>query len=265
MSPKNNWNIIARIFLAFILGTTSICAMAWGTVGHKTIAYIAQDSLTPTAKKHVLELLSQEGAKVLTDVAMWPDQHRKEYPALPGHMVRIPLSRNSYDVQRDCRSKKLCVVEGLKQQIDLLSNRELPPAEHLQALKLVAHLVGDIHQPLHASTNTGTVAVMNGKKLTMHGLWDTQSVMQFRLTSRKLARQLEKNLPEVQQGTPEVWANESHEIAVRYFKPLLDNKLKGEPIAVPDDYLQTIAPVVKLRLQQGGVRLGRILNTIFDQ
>jgi len=265
MDSNNKRNLIARVFLAFVLGATSICAMAWGTVGHKTIAYIAQDSLTPMAKMRLLELLSQEGVKSLTDVVMWPDQHRKEYPELPGHMVRIPLNRDSYDAKRDCRSKKLCVVEGLKQQIDLLSNKHLSAAERLQALKLVAHLVGDIHQPLHASTNTGTAAVMNGKKLTMHGLWDTQSVMQFRLTSRKLARQLKTNLPEVQQGTPEIWANEGHEIAMRYFKPLLDNKIKGEPIAVPDDYLQTIAPVVRLRLQQGGVRLGKILNAIFDQ
>lgn len=256
--------IKGSIALSFALA--SGFAVAWGSIGHKTIAYIAQDELTPQAKKQVMELLALENKKNMADVAMWADKYRKQYPELPDHMVRIPLDKNAYDAQRDCPpSQKLCVVQGVEQQLALLREKKLPPSKRLQALKMVVHFFGDIHQPLHTSAKTGVSAILNGQHLTMHHIWDTESVAQFGLEPRQLANQLETNLPNVAQETPEIWVNEGHEIARRYFKPLLDRMPKGRPIILPDDYLQTIAPVVQLRLQQAGIRLGRALNEIFDQ
>lgn len=238
---------------------------AWGVFGHRVVAYIAEDSLTLDAKNNISKLLALENTMTLARVAMWADKHRAEHPELPDHMVRIPLNKAIYNEGRDCPAEKqTCVVRGLKQQIQILKDHSFSDEERLQALKLVVHFLGDIHQPLHASEKTGTPAVLNGQNLTMHGIWDTQSVGQFGLNPKPLSKKLEEDFPNVLQGTPEDWVNEGHEIALKYFKPLLDKKEKGQPIILPDDYLQTIAPIIELRLQQAGVRLGRVLNEIFD-
>lgn len=248
-------------FFIFIPDTV----MAWGGLGHKVVAYIAQDSLTNRAKNQINELLALENHKNIVDISTWADKHREDFPEFPFHTVRIPLDASVYNTQRDCLSaSRLCVVIGLEQKINLLNDKKSSPQERLQALKLVVHFLGDIHQPLHASAKTGVPAVLYGQNLTMHAIWDSQSVDQFGMTPRPLSKQLEINLPNVVQGTPEDWANEGHQIALGYFKPLLDNTPKGQPIKLQDDYLRSIAPVVRLRLQEAGVRLGRILNSIFD-
>jgi len=240
-------------------------ALAWGTIGHRTIAYIAQDALTPRAKTRIFELLSLEKARNLADISMWADQHRKEHPELPSHGVGIPVNQEKYSERRDCSpAKQLCVVKGLQQQIALLRDEKLPPPERLQALKMVIHFVGDIHQPLHAIQKTGAPAILNDEELTMHEIWDTQSVEQFGLSARPLSRQLESGSPVDTKGAPEDWANEGHALALRYFKPFLEQSAKGDPIMLPDDYLKTIAPVVRIRLRQAGMRLGNLLNSIFD-
>ncbi|MDR2297355.1 MAG: S1/P1 nuclease [Comamonas sp.] len=253
------------LFLALML-TLLKGALAWGTIGHQVIANIAQDNLQPRAKIHVMELLSLENRKNLAEISIWADQHREEYPNMPDHMVRIPLDQIKYNEDRDCSvlMRKICVVKGIEQQVNLLRNENLVPLERLLALKMVVHLIGDIHQPLHASAKTGVPAILNNENYTMHGIWDTQSVTQFGLSASALSKKLEGNLPVVNQGKPEDWANESHAIALRHLKPFIDQTPKNTAIILPDNYLEIIAPEVELRLQQAGVRLGRILNNIFD-
>lgn len=261
---KNALSSSLKYLIVGLLLTNINCSMAWGTNGHKAIAYIAQDALTVKSKENINKLLSQENAKSLADISMWADQHREEHPELPDHMVRIPLDALLYDERRDCPvSKQTCVVRGLEQQIQILKDRSVSEEDRLQALKMVVHLFGDIHQPLHASAKTGVPAVLYGQNLTMHAIWDSQSVGQFGMTPRPFSKQLETDLPNVVQGTPEDWVNEGHQIALQYFKPLLDKTPKGQPIVISDDYLQSIFPVVQLRLQQAGIRLGRVLNSIF--
>lgn len=256
-------NIPLKYLLAFLLITISNVSMAWGTIGHKTIAYIAQDNLTEKAKKNILDLLALENRKNLVEIALWADKNRR--PDLPYHTVRIPLSQKSYDEQRDCFTRKrICIVKGLQEQISILEEPLYPPSRRLEALKLVVHFLGDIHQPLHASNLTGTVAILSGERLTMHKLWDTKIVNRFGMNYRKLAKYLEIDMPDISQGTPIDWANESHEIAIQYFKPLLNENSSEKPIALSEDYMETIEPVVRLRLQKAGIRLGRLLNSIFD-
>lgn len=262
------YKLLIKLFLITPIIVGAEATMAWGSTGHRTIAYIAQDMLSAQAKKQVNELLVLEGAESLADISVWADKIRKERRDLPSHTVQIPLNEKDYDSQRDCeKRKKTCVVKGIEEQIDLLSERELAPEKRLEALKLVVHLIGDIHQPLHASSQTMIPAIYKGKPYKihgMHGIWDTESVMQFNMKPRQLATALEKEIPEIEQGTPEQWANESHALAIQYYKPLVDKNTRGQPIVVSDEYLRSIGPVVRLRLQQSGVRLGRLLNSIFS-
>ena len=50
------------------------CARAWGTVGQATVATIANNYLTSTAKTYVADILGQEVS--MASVASWADDYR---------------------------------------------------------------------------------------------------------------------------------------------------------------------------------------------
>ncbi|WP_053157569.1 S1/P1 nuclease [Pseudomonas sp. P1.8] len=249
-----------------LLSMHASSVLAWGIEGHKTVALIAESRLDPVAKAEIQQLLAQEGATSLGDIATWADQIRGTEPGLISHTVRMPFSATVYEPKRDCGHKRKCVVYGIERYEAILGQKDAPASDRLRALKFVVHYVGDIHQPLHAIKQTGGVKVQFGKReYTLHKVWDTISVRSLKMPPAELAAALLAASPNVSQGTPEQWAMESHEIARRYIYSdnlqLADSK---SMMRLPKTYLKDISPVVKTRLTDAGLRLGTLLNQVLD-
>src|SRR5665213_1497852 len=85
---------LSRIVLAVLLmASFNNRAAAWGPVGHETIAYIAEDNLTPKAKAAVFYLLDQ--GEDMASVSNWADKIRFEAKATaPWHFINLPLREN---------------------------------------------------------------------------------------------------------------------------------------------------------------------------
>jgi hypothetical protein len=240
--------------------------MGWGIEGHQTVALIAESRLDSVAQTEVRQLLALEGASSLADVASWADQIRGTEQGLISHAVRIPFDATGYDPERDCGRKGKCVVFGIEQFETILGQKDAPAADRLRALKFVVHYVGDIHQPLHSIKETGSVLVQLGKRdFSLHKVWDTISVRSLKMPPAELATYLLSDSPTVAQLTPEEWAMESHEIARTYIYggdiQRADSTLK---MTLPRRYLRDITPIVKVRLTDAGLRLGTLLNQVFD-
>lgn len=66
------------------------------------------------------------------------------------HYVNFPKDANTYDQQRDCKLRN-CIIEAIGLvYMQVLKSADAPGNEKRVALRFVAYLVGDIHQPLHA-------------------------------------------------------------------------------------------------------------------
>ena len=263
-------------------------ALAWGPVGHALVADIAQERLDPRAAAQVAYLLRQQkGLFRLDQIASWADNNRKEMPDTGAwHYVDIPLHDDGYVAARDCPNGD-CIVDKLSQQAKVLADTSATPAARLRALKWVVHLVGDIHQPLHAEDNHdkgGNLVQVQffGVGTNLHSVWDG------RVINRKLdlqvgpnytidptavrskALQLNASITPAEQakwaphGTfgqlPSevvVWADESHRLA---------QEVAYVDIAQPHGdawsqrYENRAWPVIETRLKQAGVRLADVLN-----
>jgi hypothetical protein len=68
----------------------------------------------------------------------------------PYHFVNFPKHDNAYDQQSDCKLRN-GVIEAITWYVQVLKSPDAPRNEKRTALRFVAHLVGDIHQPLHFS------------------------------------------------------------------------------------------------------------------
>lgn len=164
----------AALALLLVLGIP-LQAYAWGTEGHQVIAQLAQTQLTPKARKEVDRLLALEPGQTMASISTWADEHRNPSSAV-WHYVNFPRDNCTYDAQRDCPDGR-CVVHAIERQMEVLAS-SAPDEKRLTALKYLIHLVGDVHQPLHAGYrddkggNTYQLqAFMRGSNL--HALWDS--------------------------------------------------------------------------------------------
>jgi hypothetical protein len=192
---------------------------------------IAEQFLQPQTVRQVRELLAIENVTTLAEVSTWADEIRPQHPETAHwHFVNIPINPmagdpKGYDLTRDC-PRGDCVVAKIEEFERVLSDRQKPDRERLEALKYIVHFVGDVHQPLHASNDNdrggNNVAVtFMGLPTNLHAVWDTGIIAPaVRGDERRYALQLVREITQAKRrrwsrGDPVAWANESYRIAVR--------------------------------------------------
>ena len=86
------------------LACSPSCAWAWGSEGHRIVALIAADELTPAARAQVSDLLGGDARSTMEAVSTWADEIRHDRPeTAPWHYVNVEISTSGYDATRDCR------------------------------------------------------------------------------------------------------------------------------------------------------------------
>ena len=112
------------------------------------MAIIADTYLHEQSREQVRKL--RPVGTTLADAAIWPDKEGRQIADLDRmDHVSIPDNANGYDQERDCTARN-CMVEALKWFTSVIVDAKEPINVRLIALRYVAHLVGDMHQPLHA-------------------------------------------------------------------------------------------------------------------
>ena len=159
-----------KLLCVLALGSAFVSAdvLAWGSDGHRVVGAIADQLILGThAQKQVAALLLP--GESLEKVANWADCLKGNYcgPQTPEmlayvaanpkngeyHYTDIPFQNAQY---RDdaVGSAHDDIVQTLKQSIAVLEGKgdDISNPHHFtprQALLLITHLAGDIHQPLH--------------------------------------------------------------------------------------------------------------------
>jgi len=158
-------------------------ALAWGPDGHSAIGR-AMLQLAPGIREKLMATLgvaSEQGLNEAVDEAcFWPDTVR-ETPEWswsgPQHYVNIPRSADHYDRQRDCPDG-LCVTEAISKYAAQLQRPEMDAERRWRAFAWLCHLVGDLHQPLHAGFrddrggNRVEIEYL-GERSNLHRFWDS--------------------------------------------------------------------------------------------
>ena len=171
---------IAPCVAASLLLVVSSSSFAWGPDGHRVTGEIAWRSLSPKTKAVVSELLPKGPYDTLAEAAAWADtyarSHPREYRWLdPFHYVDAdPHAEHVVEGPR-CE----CVLAAIEIQTTRLRDPQASNDAKIDALRLLAHFVGDVHQPLHVShpdMRGGTTIDLrfDGERMTLHRLWDSQ-------------------------------------------------------------------------------------------
>ncbi|MBS7813773.1 S1/P1 nuclease [Roseococcus pinisoli] len=157
-------------------------AHAWGIEGHEAIGLMAERHLRVDVATQVKALLASEGSKSLVEIANWADTINTREANGSRHTPRPPLDHSEANFSIVCEKRNPDATWGIEQQGSILANQTKTTAERMTALKYVVHLVGDTHQPMHASARIGNEPVMVGRRRTTpHKIWDTLIIRRMKL------------------------------------------------------------------------------------
>ncbi len=262
MKPQIN-----RSVLLILIFVASPC-FGWSRDGHKIASTIATHHLMPEAKAAVTQLL---GNRSLADVSTWMDEIRSDPSyrwASPLHYANVKPGADSFDLKRDCPPQG-CVVSAIIKYAGVLRSKDANRAEKTEALKLIIHLVEDVHQPLHVSRardrggNDIKVDFFNDRT-NLHRVWDSGLIRRTKKPWSAYAAQLQRaitpeQLTKWRSTDPVEWATESYRLALSHAYAIPKNGQLGQA------YFDRCIPVVNLRLSMAGVRLATLLNATFAE
>jgi hypothetical protein len=303
---------------------------AWNDTGHKVIGVIAYQHLTPTASRIADDLLRAHphyqlllvndlpaGADpkfwAFLKATTWPDLIRPgimpnqneeitKYHRAEWHFNGIPyvkpLDRSQFENRQLPRTGELS--EAITRSMATLADGTRPRPERAIHLSWLLHMVGDLHQPLHAC-DMYTVRFPDGDRggnlisvrlgntvVRLHSYWDrllgTVGSIAFieniadGIASSYLVRDRSKALPELRRATtPDAWVQESYHHAVEYaydngrlewrasedWDKRADTGVKTADFpSVDPDYAITAREIARRRAALAGVRLAELLNEL---
>lgn len=253
------------VFLFFLILNISFAnaPVVWSKTGHRVIGEVAQAHLNKKAKKAIAELLD---GRSLAAIANFSDEIKadtvyRKYSAW--HYVNIPKGKTYNEIEP---SKYGDLVIGVNECIAIIKNESSSKQDKAFYLKMLVHLIGDLHQPMHV----GRLEDKGGNDIqlqwfkdgtNLHRVWDSnllnQNGMSFTEISAALP-QLSKNQKKaIQEGVLIDWVEESHLIA----DELYDSVENGEKLYYRYGYVWW--PTVEKQLQKGGLRLAKVLNDLF--
>lgn len=236
-------------------------ASAWGPTGHRVTGWIAEKYLSKKARTNVSRILHGQS---LAMASTWMDEIRSDSAfdyMEDWHWVTIPDGL-SYTESR--KNPKGDIIATLERVIGELKNKRLPLTTQREYLKILIHLVGDIHQPLHVGANDdrggNNIKVMWFREQSnLHRVWDSDMIDHSRLSYTELAASIETPPAEMirtwQRTGIADWAGESQSHARQVYE-YGDGRLGYR-------YAYKNFPLVRQRLLQAGVRLAGILNVLY--
>lgn len=243
-----------------------VCAVAsygWGQKGHDVVAAIAERHLTPAARQFADSLLD---GRSLVYWANWLDN--ASYTPELRYTKTWHYKNVNEGVEYEAMSANPAgdAVTAIKSTVETLTDSARSIDDKVLALKILIHVTGDLHQPMHMghATDLGGNRIKVkyfGRDTNLHTVWDTNLVESAHKWSyTEWADQLDRG-NDISRETyapwmVDLWAKGNVSVA--------DSVYKAMPEKTDIKYNEIVwaTPVIEQQLLAGGLRLAIILNYI---
>lgn len=250
--------------VAACLISACVSAGAWGQKGHNITCAIAQKHLSKKAQKRINEIF--EGRSIVY-WSSWMDNasHTPEYAYTKTWHYKNIDADETYD--NAAQNENGDVLTAIEAQIKALKSGELNKEQENIALRMLVHLVGDLHCPMHmghksdSGGNRWQVQFFNNGK-NLHGIWDSDMIESaHKWTHSEWVEEIDRvdkaQYRKITQGSLSDWGRETYEAASSIYA----NTPVGSKISY--DEVSYWTPLVEQQLLKGGLRLASILNELF--
>jgi len=262
------FNSLKKVFLAFVLFYLPAQAMAWGLLGHRVVGQIAESYLNRKASREIKLILGNENLAMASN---WADFIKSEpsYNYLNNwHYINLPAGLN--EEQLDFALKRDTVTDAYTKILFLsaeLKNRNLEQDKKVVYLRLLIHLVGDLHQPMH----TGRFEDLGGNRIqltwfgqntNLHRVWDSDLIDSQELSYTEYSRSInfiDKNqLHSLQSQDAAQWVKDSYRISEKLYSKVNN----GDKLSYR--YIYDNIEIANQQMLKGGIHLAALLNSIFS-
>jgi len=260
-------NISKKIIFIGLFFYLPFATNAWGVLGHRIVGQIAESYLTPNAKKEIAKILGNESIAMATNWADFIKSDTAMSYISKWHYVDVNGGMSNAEFQAYLKADTITdAYTKLNFLIKELKNKQLPHDKKVMYLKLLIHIVGDIHQPLHV----GHVDDEGGNKIkvswlgtstNLHSVWDSKLIDFQQLSYTEYADAInhttlaQRNA--LQKQNLNDWLFQTYQVAQKVYSDIK-----------PDDKLSFLynyhyIDILNQQLVRGGVHLAGLLNSIF--
>jgi hypothetical protein len=151
-------NAMRAGFFATVIAFAPFVAGAWDQAGHMLVDQIAWEQMKPAARARAAELVKSLDSRFnegqpynFVTAGAWMDDMRglgRDYQWAKLHYIDIPWTENGVPTEIP---EGPSVLTGIADSLKTLRDPQATPAQRTEALGMLAHFVGDIHQPLHTT------------------------------------------------------------------------------------------------------------------
>lgn len=250
-----------KLLFIIVISSISANAFSWGSTGHRVTGYIADKYLSNKARKTIQKVLNNQSLAI---ASTWMDEIKSDSTynyAYDWHFVTISDGMN-YDQSE--KSPKGDLIQTIERIITELKSKKLSAKNEAERLKMLIHLVGDLHQPLHVGGGNDrggndVKVTWFGNNSNLHRVWDSDMIEENGMSYTELAESLRKpeatEIKKLQSNNIREWAYESMNLRKQVYA-YGDGKLGYK-------YSYKNFGTVQERLLQAGVRLAGLLNEIY--
>ena len=237
--------------------------IVWSKTGHRVIGEVAQEHLTKKAAKAITKILDGQS---LADASTFGDEIKADstYRKFSAwHYVNYPENKKYGDEQPSSQGD---LIIGIEKCIEIVKDVNSTKADRAFYLKMLVHLIGDLHQPMHVGRledkggNDISLQWFN-KGTNLHRVWDSNMIDDYGMSYTELAFNLpqlsktEKN--NIIKGDIYDWVEESQDLA----NEIYGSVEMGEKLYYRYSYDWWDS--VEIQLEKGGLRLAKVLNGLF--
>jgi hypothetical protein len=263
---------ILKFSLALIFFYLPVKAMCWGQLGHRIVAEIADSYLTAKTKAEIKKILGNESIAMSSN---WADFIKSDttFKYLDTwHYINFEKNL-TYDQLKEALKKDTGKVNDAYAAIVFLTKelkkKNLPLDKKQMYLRLLIHIVGDVHQPLHVSPvgSTGGNDIKLqwfGQPSNLHRVWDSDLIEEQQLSYTEYANYLNHTTAsqrkKLQAEPISKWLYDSYIIAQDLHNEITENNPR-----LSYRYNYDHIKILNQQLLKGGVHLAGLLNEIFGK
>lgn len=293
-----------------VLSISATSAHAWNAQGHMIVAAVAWQELSPASKQRVAKLLklnpsyafwtegvpkSERAHIAFVRAATWPDMIKGDHayqndrisqsgPAASQnvgysdhlqhrywHFVDLPISSDGTPVENPESPNASTQIEAFALALKSHASKGVKSYD----LAWLEHLVGDVHQPLHATSrfsadaphgdrggNSVNLCFEANCRWELHGLWDgalgDEDDAQRAITTAATLPSVSNDLAAI--SDDRIWLQESLTIAKNsvYVAPVMGGL---GPYTITPQYADAMRSIARGRVVLAGRRLAALINS----
>lgn len=271
------------LWLCSVLTCVPFQSLAWNALGHRLIGQIAYNHLTPEVRRiynnynHALD--EKYPPQSLVNAAAWLDTLHEEYPELSQqHYINLPFTKDQTPLKPPAKCNGLSAICHAKKQLQ--TNKGSISFEKGFALRILLHVVGDLHQPLHTVSyfskdhlqgdKGGNLYLLGSNPIApnLHAYWDRGGGL-LKCKKRYSAAQVRRRSYTIQNRwpcdiqqmdlNPYHWVKESFQLAVNKAYSI---NMSEKPSKA---YQEMVKNESEKQIALAGCRLAAVLNQLSDK